>query len=242
MFKQLSQFLGDRLEIHKSIASTNDRAKILAKQNPEGGFVVVSDTQSSGRGQKGRSFYCKSGAGLYMSMVLNPYLPPEESMKITAYAAVATAEAIESFVKCDVKIKWVNDLYLNGRKICGILTEGAVENGRLKYAVVGIGVNTGKLVFPSELQSIATSVFNETGVEISRDALACEIVKRLEHADSSYMKEYRKRSCVIGKMARVTSGNRMFDAEITDIDENGFLVVKDGNDILTVNSGEVIMK
>ena len=233
---------GHEVEVYDIIDSTNDRAKLLASEGAPSGTVVVSDTQRRGRGQKGRSFYSQSGSGLYMSIVLRPEIPMEESMKITAYAAVATAEAIESLVPCDVKIKWVNDLYLNGRKICGILTEGATDCGRLKYAVLGIGINTGKMEFPCELCDIATSVFNETGIEISRSALACEIVKRLESADDSYMERYRSRSCVIGKRARVVSGNREFEAEIIDIAKNGFLVVRSDSGIFTVNSGEVIMR
>lgn len=242
MFEELKKLSGGKIEIYEAIASTNDRAGLLAKDGCEDGFVVVAGTQTSGRGQKGRSFFCESGSGLYMSIVLRPDINPEESMKITAYAAVATAEAIESLAECDIKIKWVNDLYLNGKKLCGILTEGQAGGGRLRYAVVGIGVNTGKMEFPDELSGIATSVFNETGILISNDRLACEIIKRLKSADETYMERYRQRSCVIGKRVRIISGNRELEAEISDIDKNGFLVVKYGEDVMTVNSGEVIMK
>ena len=227
------------IEIYDTIGSTNDRAKELALNGAEDGSVIIADVQTMGRGQKGRSFYCESGQGLYMSVILRPEIPAGEAMGITARVAVAVAEAIESLVPCDVKIKWVNDLYLNGRKICGILTEGSAESGILKYAVVGIGVNTGKIEFPSELLNIATSVFNETGCLISREELAYEIIKRIKSYDAGFMEKYRKRSLLFGKTVSVKLADREFDAVVSDIDENGFLVVTEGGRETVISSGEV---
>ncbi len=245
MLNDIKKHLGNRtVEVYDVIDSTNTRAKQLAALGAESGTVVIAKTQSNGYGQKNRSFYCEEGAGLYMSIILRPQSFAEDSIKLTACAAVAAAQSIESLVSCDVKIKWVNDLYLNGRKVCGILTEGSADpaTGLLRYAVIGIGINTAEMEFPPELKDIATSVYNETGKEISVCALAAEIINRLENPDEDYMKIYRDRSCVIGKKALIRTGNTEILAEIADIDENGFLVVRAEGKSFSVNSGEVIMK
>lgn len=242
---ELKCLLGDRLvEVYDTIGSTNTRAKELAAKGAESGSIVISDEQTVGRGRFDRRFESKRGNGLYISIILRPDIPASESMRITAYAAVAAARAIESFGVEGVKIKWVNDLYLGGKKICGILTEGSwdIESGRLEYAVVGIGINLGDAEFSGELSGKASSVYSQTGIKIPRCALAARVVRNLENASAEYMEEYRSRSCVIGKKVRVNNGNDSFEAIIDDIDENGFLIAKKGEDLITVNAGEVVMK
>lgn len=242
---ELKCLLGDRtIEVYESIESTNTRAKELAALGAPSGSLVAACEQTRGRGRFNRLFVSPNAAGLYMSLILRPDIPMSESMKLTAYAAVAAAEALESFGVNDVKIKWVNDLYLNGKKICGILTEGSAdfESGGLEYAVVGIGINLGKIEFPSDLKDKATSVWNETGINIPRCVLAAEIIKRIENAAPDYMKKYRDRSCVIGKRVRVNNGSDSFEGLIKDIDKNGFLIVEKNGADVSVNAGEVIMK
>lgn len=242
---ELKCLLGDRLiEVYDTIGSTNTRAKELATLGAESGSIVISDEQTVGRGRFDRRFESKRGNGLYISIILRPDIPMSESMRITAYAAVAAARAIESFGVKDIKIKWVNDLYLSGKKICGILTEGSwdLEGGRMEYAVVGIGINLGDAEFSGELKGKASSVYSETGIKIPRCALAAEIVRNLENTTEEYMEEYRSRSCVIGKKVRVNNGNDCFEAQILGIDENGFLIAKKDENLITVNAGEVVMK
>ncbi len=240
---ELKNYTGKRpVEVHDIINSTNIRAKELAMLGAESGTLIMAKNQRGGHGKFGRPFYCEEGGGLYMSLILRPHIKAEDSLKLTAFAAVCTARAIEKQVKCDVKIKWVNDLYLNGRKICGILTEGAVlPDGYLNYAVVGIGVNTGKIDFPHELKSIATSVYNETGEIIDQSRLALDIADAMDRADDLLMDEYGSRSCVTGKKVHAIVGNKEFDARIIDIDKNGFLIAEYMGDIVTIKSGEVIM-
>lgn len=232
---------GRRFEYYESISSTNDRAKALAMEGCAAGTVVIADSQSAGRGRFDRKFISRHGAGLYMSVVLRDiYI--SEATKITPLAAVASYEALLAFGVEGVGIKWVNDLYLNGKKICGILTESAARGDRLDYAVVGIGINLGKNEFSGELEGKATSVFNETGKLISRAELAAEIVKRLENPPEDFMRTYSERSCVIGKNVKISSGSEFFNARIKRIDENGFLIADAGNGEIIVTSGEVIMK
>lgn len=239
---ELEFFLNGRnFEYYDLISSTNDRAKELAKCGCAAGTVVIADSQNAGRGRFDRKFISRSGAGLYMSVVLRD-IPISEGTKITPLAAVASYEALLSFDVQNVKIKWVNDLYLNEKKICGILTESAAVGDKIDYAVVGIGVNLGKNEFPDELNDKATSIFNETGKVIPRAALAAEIVKRLETPPKDFMRTYSEQSCVIGKFVRVSNGNANFRARIKRIDENGFLVAEIGNGEIIVTSGEVIME
>lgn len=237
------------MEIHKTIGSTNTRAKELAAQGAPHGFIVAADSQTGGRGRFGRQFFSPEGAGVYVSFILRPRMSAEKAVMITSMAAVAAARAIEKLVKVDVKIKWVNDLYINDRKVCGILSEASMdfESGQLEYAVLGIGVNVGSIDFPEELKSIATSVFNETGVSISRNQLIAEISNQLEELwegleAAAYMDEFRSRSNVIGRQVVVVRGSERFEAEAVDIDEQGRLVIRSEAGIEHVGSGEISLK
>lgn len=228
--------LGRKLDVFKTIDSTNSFAKSLAQLGAAHGTTVISEVQTHGKGRMGRSFYSPMGMGLYLSVIIRPKLSVEHSLLITSCAAVAVAEAIEKVSGIDCKIKWVNDIYAGKKKLCGILTEASVdvEQGGLEYAVVGIGVNVQNVVFPKSVSDIATSIKMETGENISRSLLAAEILNSLEEkfaamTDKSFLEEYRRRSNVIGKRIDVTQGEKTVRMECTGIDEYGRLLVKADN-------------
>ena len=154
--------LGCELEIHEKLDSTNNRAKALAAAGAKHGMTVIADSQTGGRGRMGRSFFSPEHSGIYMTVILKPAISPDKAGLLTSLAAVAAARAVEKVSGADVKIKWVNDLYAGGKKICGILSEAGLgmETGRLDWAVVGIWINTAKMVFPEDLREIASSVGN----------------------------------------------------------------------------------
>lgn len=236
-------------EVHSCIDSTNNLAKERALEGAPHGFLVAAAQQTGGRGRFGRQFFSPEGTGIYISFVLRPKIPAEKAVMITAMAAVAVARAIEKLVNADVKIKWVNDLYINGRKTCGILSEAAVdfETGFMQYVVLGIGVNVGKIDFPEELRDIATSVFNETDTLVSRSHLIAEIANELESLwegleEGLFMDEYRSRSNVIGRRVTVLRGAERFEADAVDIDEQGCLVVRTESGLQHVGSGEISVK
>ncbi len=244
-----TEAIAAQAEIHDCIGSTNSRAKDLARDGAAHGFLVAADRQDSGRGRFGRQFFSPEGAGIYISFVLRPKIPAEKAVMITSMAAVAVARAIESLCDAEVKIKWVNDLYINDRKVCGILSEASVdfESGCMEYVVLGIGVNVGKVDFPEELAGIATSIFNETGAIVNRNRLIAEIANRLEGLwdgleDGAFMDEYRKRSNVIGRCVTVLRGSERFEAEAVDIDDQGRLVVRTESGTEHVGSGEISLK
>lgn len=241
--------LGRELEIHDRLDSTNNRAKVLAASGAKHGLTVIADFQSGGRGRLGRSFFSPVHSGLYMTCILRPECAPEKAGLLTSLAAVAAAQAIEAVAETQVRIKWVNDLYIGDRKICGILSEAGLgmEAGRLEYAVVGIGVNVNRMEFPAELRDIATSIGNETGRAPDRNRLAAEILNRLESLwgeleSGAFLAESRRRSNVIGRTVTVIEGGKTYPARALDIDGQGRLVIETGTGRTCLNYGEVSLK
>ena len=232
-----------RFEVVKidSIPSTNTKLKEMALGGAKIGTVLVAKSQSGGRGRLGRGFSSKDG-GLYASILL-PFDDTEAGV-LTTCAAVLTARAIERTAPISVGIKWVNDLYVGGKKLCGILAESvAREDGRC--AVLGIGVNlTNKL--PSELSGIATTLFDECGREISPDALLdallCEFSGFENINYNEILDEYRHRCIILGKNIDVVPHNgEKYAAKAIDLLPDGSLLVEkeENGERIIIFSGEV---
>ncbi len=245
--KLTTKTLGKHCDIFKTIDSTNSFAKSLAQLGGEHGSIIIAEQQTSGRGRMNRSYYSPGSAGAYFSIILRPKLSVEYSLMITSCAAVAVAEAVEKVTGLKTQIKWVNDIYVNGKKLCGILTEAAidVENGGLDYAIIGIGLNVSNDSFPKELENIATSIYMETGKIFSRSQLIAEILNclevRLEQiTDKGFIDEYRSRSNLIGHRISVTKNDVTEYAQCTGIDEFGrLLITTESGEEKQLNSGEV---
>ncbi|MBQ3425401.1 MAG: biotin--[Clostridia bacterium] len=241
--------IGTPMEIHSRLDSTNRLAKLMAADGALHGFLVLAESQSSGRGRMGRSFFSPEHTGVYATYILRPHMHVEQAVLLTSLAAVAVARAIEAVADVEVRIKWVNDLYINGKKVCGILCEAGMdfESGQLEYAVLGIGVNVTAMAFPEALSGIATSIENECGAHVSRSRLIAEITNQLNDlypqlATGAFMPENRSRSNVIGREVEVLQGDRRYMARAMDIDERGRLVVKTPNGIVRLDSGEVSLR
>lgn len=243
----VSRYLTEPWEIEtlKETTSTNNVAKERAADGKTN-YAVIADSQTSGKGRLSRSFFSPKSSGVYLTAVIRPKLTVADCGKITAYAAVATARAVEKLSGADVKVKWVNDLQINGKKICGILTEGGVgmEGGTLDYAVVGIGVNTLSVNFPEGLKEVATTVEDETGVKVDRNVLAAEILNNLscledEIKEPSFIDEYRRRSSVIGRTVTV---NGEYEATAIGIEDDCSLVLDINGEIIKFSAGEVSVK
>ncbi|MBD5138826.1 MAG: biotin--[acetyl-CoA-carboxylase] ligase [Ruminococcus sp.] len=242
-----TQALGRKIDVFKTIDSTNNFAKSLAQLGAVHGTTVVSEVQTQGKGRMGRDFYSPMGMGVYMSVILRPKLSVEHSLLITSCAAVAVAEAVEKVAGIDCKIKWVNDIYASGKKLCGILTEASVdvEQGGLEYAIVGMGINVQNVTFPKNLADIATSVRMETDKPVSRSVLAAEILNCLEERletikDKSFLDEYRRRSNVIGNRIEVTHNDISEEMDCIGIDEIGRLLVRlDSGEEKALTSGTI---
>lgn len=254
----IKRFLPDfckelKLQFFKTITSTNTVLKEMAEKDAPEGTVLIASEQTAGRGRLSRSFYSPAGTGVYMSLLMRPSFTPEKSLYITTAAAVAVSEAIEAVTKRAAKIKWVNDVYLNDKKACGILTEASfnMESKQLAYAVVGIGINLRKPEngFPENLAPIITSVFDENNYSTdARDRLIAMVISTFWHyyqnlSEKTFLKGYKDRSLLNGKEVYVLGGNSKKIATALDIDDEFRLHVryKDGTDEY-LQSGEVSVK
>ncbi len=238
--------LGSRIEIYPSLDSTNMRARTASVEGAPQGTLVIAESQTRGRGRFSRQFFSPPRTGIYMSLVLRPRVNAEQATGITTMAAVAVARAIETVADVKVQIKWVNDLLIHGRKVCGILCEGSMdfESKRMEAIILGIGINVGHMVFPKNLESIATSLEDECGAEVSRCRLIAEICNQLEalypdREQKNYIREIRERSCVIGKTVTVYRGAENYQAKALDIDDDGRLLVETPEGIRALDSGEI---
>lgn len=240
--------IGADIELHECLDSTNARAKMLALTGAAHGAIVLAEAQTAGRGRFERRFYSPAGSGLYMSLILRPEAGVRDAALLTPLAAVAVARAIEGVADVQARIKWVNDVYIAGRKVCGILCEAGMsaDAARMDYVVVGIGVNIGPMDFPEELRPIATSIADEAGESISVNVFAARLLDELElllEETRDYMAEYRARSNVIGRDVTVMRGSENFRAHAEDIDGEGCLIVRnEAGERIALHSGEISLK
>ena len=245
------EFKNISIALYKTIGSTNTEAKLLAVKNAGHGTTIIAEEQTEGRGRFGRSFFSPADSGIYMSIILRPELNIENSVLVTTAAAVAVCKAVEKFTNASARIKWVNDIFIDDKKVCGILTEAVTnfESGMMDSIVVGIGLNvkTKNEDFPLELQDIAGSILDDEQNSI-RNQLAAEIINQVLNIagnlkDKSYMQEYKDRSMILGERILYKKDNDWQEGCALDIDNYGGLIVytSDGQK-LTLNSGEVSIK
>ena len=241
------------IKLFDNVGSTNDVVKEYAAQGAEEGLLVVARSQTCGKGRRGRSFFSPDDNGIYMSLLLRPQTDAEVSLFLTVCAAVAVCRAVDAVTGKMAQIKWVNDIYFEGKKLCGILTEAAVEveSGSLDYAVLGIGINVAPPAggYPPELQGRAVSV-EEMAPEAGpvKNRLIAAVVNEFESLYRSFekknfMEEYKTRSCIIGKNITVLSAECAENAEVLDIDGEARLVVRmENGEVRKLNSGDVSIR
>ena len=231
------------LKLYQEIDSTNRAAKQAAIAGEAGhGSVILACGQSCGRGRRGRSFYSPSQAGLYLSVILQPQGNLRESLLLTTEAAVAVYKAVRKITGIELDIKWVNDLYYKGKKVCGILTEAITdfESGEIQYAVVGIGLNLYEEEggYPPELREIAGGLYrNQREAEgVNRNRLAAEIVNFLldETRELKLLPEYLDRNMIPGHRIQILDGQQSRSAYAVAICQDGRLKVReeDGSETL----------
>ena len=240
----LSVFTFERID------STNNLAREYAEKGHGQFTVIIAEEQTKGRGRLGRSFYSPANSGIYMSLILRPTLPPEKALYMTTAAAAAVAEAIEDVCQKRTEIKWVNDVLCEGKKVCGILTEGVFDqNGSFRYAILGVGVNVyqSKEGFPEEIKDVASHLADTPLYEL-RSRLAAEILERFisyykKIEDKLFMKSYRERLCFLGERVNVISGDTLTPATVIGLGDNFELeVVFDDGKRTLLSSGEVSIR
>lgn len=251
---RIREFWGENaseIYVFDTLESTSITAKQLALDGASNGCTVIANKQTAGRGRMGRSFFSPPDSGIYMSVVLRPKFPIEDGVLITTLASVAVCHAIENVVGVFLKIKWVNDLLLNGKKICGILAEAVTnpENGSLEFVILGIGVNFVEVQVPEELKEIVGFLQGEKSGSVTRERLIAEILKQIFYnienfGGKSIIEEYKKRSVVLGKSIEIhRHDGKVTHALAVDIDDRGGLVVRlrDGTE-QTLNTGEISIR
>ena len=227
-----------------SVDSTNNYCKKLLAQGKEGTFLVVSDCQTSGRGRQGKSFYSPPGSGVYFSLVIRPHTTLQNSVTATTAAAVAVCKAIEKLTIKSPKIKWVNDVYLDGKKICGILTEAITnfEDSTVDSVIIGIGINISTSSFPSEITNagcLDADVNKNKLVALTADYLLTTAVSGY----NDFIDYYRSHSIIIGEKIKFIKDSQVTYATATAIDETGGLEVElEDNSRIVLRSGEITIR
>ena len=231
--------------------ATNNTCKTLVRDHARHGTVVAANCQTAGKGRQGRTFVSPAGSGLYFSMILSEAVSLQDAPLLTACAAVAAARAIDALYGTQMQIKWVNDLYLDGKKCCGILTEGGVslESGKLEHAIIGIGINVRNtsIAMPEELRHTVTSLEEaRPDIHVCRAQLLATVLYEMEQVlrelpQRRFLAEYRSRSCLIGKTVELTKDDgTVKKVAVLEIADDCGLVVRDSfGNVETLHAGEV---
>lgn len=247
-----TQWIGAGLEYFDVTDSTNIRARKLAEEGAPHGTLVVADQQTAGRGRRGKGWVSPPGAGIWMSMVLRPSIAPVNASMLTLVAGMSVVRGIKSAAGLEAMIKWPNDAVLNGKKICGILTEMSTEVECIRYVIPGIGINVNVEQFPEEIAATATSLKLEAGRAVRRSPVIAAVAESFEYYYDIFMKtcdmsglkdEYNKILANMDKEVLVLDPRGQYKGRALGIDPEGSLIVKreDGS-ISSVISGEVSVR
>ena len=239
---------GKSLLLFDTLASTNTEGKSRLLAGVENGTVLIAETQTAGRGRLDRRFFSPVGSGIYLTVCLRPKIAVEALPLLTPLAGVAAVRAIQSACGISVGIKWVNDIVCNGKKLAGILSESILQpNSQAPLAVIGIGINVKRQVFPDALAGLAGSLAELTANEPSRERLAAAFLNELEPLiegfdPKAFLPAYRQHSVLIGKTVTVLRDTPIL-ARVTGIGDRAelCLTAEDGTR-LTLSAGEVSVR
>lgn len=243
-------YKGYKITEFSELDSTNTYLTDLAKKGAPDGTTVIARSQTAGRGRQDRSFFSPEGTGLYLSLVYRKKISIEAALMLTPAVAVAVAKALEKVSGREMGIKWVNDIFLDGKKLCGILVESKLDfaAGCLDYAVIGIGVNLFEPAggFPEEIKKTAAALFPHFSEKIRVEVIHAlldslkDILDVLP--DCGFMEDYRLRSVLIGHRVDVLRGNEVYSAQVIGIDDSAKLIVLSDRGEERLDSGEVRVK
>ena len=241
--------VGREIFFYDTVGSTNAVASEIAAKTVEGA-VVLADTQSKGKGRLGRVWVSPPGVNIYMSIILKPDIRPRDATLITIMSSVACANALRKVTGLNVTIKWPNDLIIQKKKLCGILTELKTERNKIIFAVAGIGINVNADIdeFSEDVKSIATSLKNETGIVYSRTEIVAETLneidrwyKTLKVMDrDALLSEWKRLSSTLGREVMVVTGQGTLAGLALDLDSEGMLMIKlTSGEVKRISSGDV---
>ncbi|MCC7557141.1 MAG: biotin--[acetyl-CoA-carboxylase] ligase [Methanobacteriaceae archaeon] len=246
-----TDFIGKKIYYYQEVDSTNELAKELAENGAEDGTLIIAQTQRRGKGRHGKKWISPSG-GIWMTIILRPTISPEKAPLLTLVTGVAVAETIKEQTGLDVKIKWPNDILIDEKKVCGILTEAHARYNTLDYVIIGIGIdaNVDIELFPQELRNGATSIKQELEREISYVELVQRFLEKFEDFYFEFnedkfpeiLRKWRKYSKTIGSYVEVHKKlGKVVRGEAVGINKKGALILElDDGTLRKVFSGECI--
>lgn len=270
-----TEWMGQEIFCYNTLDSTNVKAKELAEEGYPSGTLVIAESQTAGRGRRGRDWNSQEGTGIFMSFILKPELtsePAEQNQPglisasaeqnqsgltienasmVTLVCALAVSMGISQVTGAEAQIKWPNDIVMNGRKICGILTEMSVVSGKVGHVVVGIGINVSNLQFPEEIANTAGSLYTETGKFFQRAEIVGAILEKFETYYALFLKtqdlslmqeEYNGLLANRNREVRVLDPREPFEGKALGITEKGELIVETPQGKQMVSGGEVSVR
>lgn len=234
-----TDFIGKKIIHYHSLGSTNTIARELAENGEPEGTVVVAEEQYAGKGRAGRKWFSQNRLGIWMSIVVRPDVPLRYVPVITQIACAAVGIIVKN-ISGNVQVKWPNDIYLNNKKICGILTQTSGETDRIDYIVLGIGINVNESLtdFPEEIREKASSLRLETGKILSRKQILCDVLEKFEMLYLEYKRSHsaaqainfcRHNSFIIGRTIEAEIDNKIITAKAIDISNHGELILRTEN-------------
>ncbi|HQP10685.1 MAG TPA: biotin--[acetyl-CoA-carboxylase] ligase [Candidatus Omnitrophota bacterium] len=242
-----TKILGKDIRYFDSVASTMDVAFQLGMDGAPEGAVVCAENQTKGKGRRGRSWVSPKSKGIYMSVILRPPMVPADLTRVTLLSAVAVCEAVRKMYRLPVEIKWPNDLLIQKKKLAGILTELSAEMDRVRFVVIGIGINVNAAL--SQLPPHSTSIRNETGQKVSRADLMQEILRSLEawylvlgqEGFIPVIERWKQLSSTLGRQVRLIDPSGDVEGEAVDLDEYGGLVIRSDTGLMVKRmSGDIV--
>ena len=243
--------IGTKIEVLKTVDSTNEEIKRRASNGAKSGLIIAAECQTGGKGRFGRKWESESGEGIYFTFLLRPGLPPADIASITLAAGYAVCEALREYSGVEAKIKWPNDIVINNKKVCGILTEMAAQMDMVDYVAVGIGINVNNKSFSEDIKWKSTSVFIETGKLTERNLLFREVIKKLDLIISEFLtgipeerKTHFKELCItLGRSVTAMRGGTEIKGTAVDVSSGGDLIIRQSSgELVSVNSGEVVVQ
>ena len=244
-----TRIVGKEIHAYRALKSTNELAYRLARDDAPEGTLVISDHQTQGRGRMGRGWFSPPKAGLWLSLVLRPPIPPTKAPAISVCTGLALALSVREMTQLDARIKWPNDCIIHGKKVAGILLELSAELDKIDFVILGVGINVNqdREAFPKSLARKATSLKMELGEEVDRLKLLKVFLENFEKAYSEFLQnglerlrpDIKRLSALLGEEIKVRWGKRTLKGKAKDINEDGSLIIKTTRGEKTVSAGEV---
>ncbi|MEG0806125.1 MAG: biotin--[acetyl-CoA-carboxylase] ligase [Lachnospiraceae bacterium] len=236
---------------YDTVTSTNDTAKELANLGEKRDLLIIAKKQTAGRGRMGRTWLSQEGEGIYMSFFLHPKIRPDQGSRLTLVMAMAVEEGIRKATGLAAGIKWPNDIILEGKKVCGILTEMSADVDGIRYLIIGAGINVGNKEFPNELAEIATSLYRQGITNISHGDIIEQVLQSWEYYYERFcrtgdlrdiMKEYNEKCMNVNTKVKVIGAQIPYCGISHGINADGELLVEVDGEIRKISSGEVSVR